>query len=538
MFRKLLWTVGPLLAIICVPVLLRTEDVEDNPSADQLVIVSPHNEAIRFEFERAFREHYRQTHGRDVDVDWRTPGGTTEIVRYIHSEYLSRFRLSWTDAGHEWSAEVQHAVLDRKLKAEDASPEAWKARQMFLSGDVGIGIDLFFGGGQYDFGKMASQGILVPGGLEDRRPEIFAGNPAVFERGMSGETWRDDQGRYYGACLSAFGICYNLDRLRELGIDPRSDPPRTWRDFGDPRYFSHVGAADPSKSGSITKCFEMLIQQIMQESVTRRTGKPIPRDVPADALDAGWRDALLLVKQLGGNARYFTLSASRVPVEVGTGDLAVGMCIDFYGRSQAEWTRNATGRDVMRYVTPVGGSSISADPIGLLRGAPHAELAREFIDFVLSPAGQRLWNYRVGTEGGPEQYALRRLPIRRDMFSTEDLGCMSDPDAEPFQLAERFEYQGAWTGPLFNLIRVLIRVMIIDCHQELKDGWSAIIETGGPGANPEAMEALSRLPFEFHDARDVAGRMGTSTGQLEVTREWVTFFRAAYADARAATGKE
>ena len=62
------------------------------------------------------------------------------------------------------------------------------------------------------------------------------------------------------------------------------------------------------------------------------------------------------------------------------------------------------------YVNAAGGSSVSVDPIGMFRGAPNADVAREFIAFTMSPAGQKLWNWKVGTPGGPERYALRRLP--------------------------------------------------------------------------------------------------------------------------------
>jgi len=47
------------------------------------------------------------------------------------------------------------------------------------------------------------------------------------------------------------------------------------------------------------------------------------------------------------------------------------------------------------------------DPIALLRGAPHGELARAFIEYVLSPDGQKLWNAKPGTSGGTERFALR-----------------------------------------------------------------------------------------------------------------------------------
>jgi len=168
----------------------------------------------------------------------------------------------------------------------------------------------------------------------------------------------------------------------------------------------------------------------------------------------------------------------------------------------------------------------------MLRGAAHSKCAQEFIDFVLSREGQQLWNYRVGAEGGPVQYALRRLPIRRDMYSAADRERMSDPDARPYQLAAEFTYHPQWTGRLFGLIRVLIRVMIIDCHKELQEAWSAICAAGGPEECPEAMTALQALPFPYTGAADQARALRDPAKRLIVTREWAAFFRSRYREAR------
>lgn len=530
MWRRLLISSAPLAVIILIPVLLRDTNVEDNIDADQLVIVSPHSEAIRFEFEQAFRRYYRERHGRDVDIDWRSPGGTSEIVRYIKSEYTAGFRHLWlTERGGEWTSAVQRSFLNRKLRQADASEEEWCAREAFLTSDVGIGIDLFFGGGQYDFGRLASEGVLVPCGVRERHPEWFNGDVPLIRQEVSGEVWYDPEDRYYGACLSSFGLCYNLDRLAGLGGSGVAMPaPSGWEALGDVHYRGHIGVADPSKSGSITKCFEMLIQQKMAATIAA-----VAADQSAEAaLAEGWSEALLLIRRIGGNARYFTFSASKVPVDVAQGDVVAGMCIDFYGRSQAEWERKHAGGEVMRYADPVGGSSVSADPIGLLRGAPRRECAQEFIDFVLSRDGQQLWNYRAGVDGGPVQYALRRLPIRRDMYSPADRAAMSDPDAQPYQLAAAFTYHPAWTGRLFGLIRVLIRVMIIDCHRELQEAWEAICEAGGPEECPAAMAALRALPFTYAEAGDQSRTLGDPAKRIAVTREWAAFFRARYRQAR------
>jgi ABC-type Fe3+ transport system substrate-binding protein len=532
MLRRILIATVPLAIIVALPLAMRRDTVQDDPHAEQLVIVSPHNEAIRWEFENAFQKYCRETYNRNVDIDWRTPGGTSEIVRYLRGGYVAAFRQEWERQGKRWSAQVEAACLNRKLKKDDASPEAWEARQAFLASSVGVGIDILYGGGQYDLGNLAKEGVLVPSGVRQRHPEWFTGKEPILSDGLSGEIWADPEDRYYGACLSSFGICYNLDRLAALDYDIK-DPaalPDSWEDLADPRLFGQVGVADPSKSGSITKCFEMLIQQRMAQTVAA-AGPNLSREQKLAALSQGWVDAMGLIRRIGGNARYFTFSASKVPVDVARGNLAAGMCIDFYGGTQAEWEQQHVGHQTMRYVTPAGGSSISADPIGILRGAPHRELAELFIDFVLSREGQRLWNYRVGEPGGPEQYALRRPPIRRDMYSAEDRSHMSDPDAQPFALAQEFDYHGGWTGPLFGLIRVQLRAMVIDTHPELRRAWRAILDAGGPQAVPDAMAALRTLPFGFAEARDEAKHIRMPEERVFRMRAWSEFFRASYLEA-------
>jgi ABC-type Fe3+ transport system substrate-binding protein len=534
--RRLITAILPLLIVILVPVLLRRGKVVDDPTADQLIIISPHNEAIRYEFENAFRTYYRDKTGRDVDIDWRAPGGTSDIVRYIDSSYTAAFRNLWTAEGEQWTPDVQAAFKDRRLAADTASETAWKARQMFLQSEIGVGIDLFFGGGQYDFGKFAAVGYLVPGGVRERHPEWFEGPTPIISPGMSGEIWTDSEDRYYGACLSAFGICYNLDRLEDLAMRKHPDGPALdqWSDLADPKLFGHIGVADPSKRGSINKCFEMLIQQQMAETVARyaQPGKPQhPAAETAAALTEGWNNAMLLIRIIGANAKYFTFSASKVPVDVAQGHIAAGMCIDFYGRSQAEWEQQHLGREIMRYVTPAGGSSVSADPIGMLRGAPHPEAAELFLDFTLSKEGQKLWNYRPGEPGGPDRYALRRLPIRRDLYTPEDRAAMSDPDAHPFQLAEQFTYHPEWTARLFGLIRVLIRVMTIDCQDELSRAWKAILDAGGPERCPEAVNKFRQLPFDYNDTAKVVERSQNPEQRIALARDWAVFFRKSYRDA-------
>ena len=138
------------------------------------------------------------------------------------------------------------------------------------------------------------------------------------------------------------------------------------------------------------------------------------------------------------------------------------MAIDFYGRFEAETSRDArTGQERMHYFNPPGGTSTGVDPIGLLRGAPHRELARAFMEFVLSLNGQKIWDFKVGAPGGPQKYALRRLPIRRELYAPEFAPDRADPDAFPYEEAKNFTYHPEWTSALFVPLRFVVRVMCV-----------------------------------------------------------------------------
>src|ERR1700675_3235360 len=129
----------PILVTLClvlaVPFLFRQPEIDRHSAEDDLVIISPHSEAIRFEFTRAFADYYRQSTGRSVHIDWRIPGGTTEIVRYLNSEFEASFRNYWTrDLRFPWSRAVLEAFANPALPGEvNGSSEAERARYAFLN---------------------------------------------------------------------------------------------------------------------------------------------------------------------------------------------------------------------------------------------------------------------------------------------------------------------------------------------------------------------------------------------------------------------
>jgi hypothetical protein len=160
---KQLILLAALVVVLVGPILLRPkEDTATGRADETLVIVTPHNESIRYEFSRGFADHYLRNTGKHVRVDFRTPGGTSEIARYIDGEYLAAFQNYWVHTlGQHWTEAVKKAFADPKTKPDDTpgddTPEQ-KARRAFLASNVSCKIDLFFGGGAFDFQQTAAKG--------------------------------------------------------------------------------------------------------------------------------------------------------------------------------------------------------------------------------------------------------------------------------------------------------------------------------------------------------------------------------------------
>jgi iron(III) transport system substrate-binding protein len=534
-----------LAAILAGPFLLRPADATTPSRYDRrLVIITPHHEIIRREFGQGFARYWKEKTGETIFLDWRVPGGTSEIAMLLRSEFTSAFRHRWEKlVGRPWTPAVAKAFLDGKLglpESRDAElTEAMAARREFLDSDTGIGVDLFFGGGPYDFQTQARDGVLVAADKNGAHglPALRAAHPEWFsENGipekLSGEMFRDPQDRWAGTCLSSFGIVFNRDVLARLGIEKE---PEGWEDLTDPRLIGQIALADPSKSGSVTKAFEMVIQQQMRAALRELEGEDDrwaavkPQDREQEAVRRGWARGMRLIQRIAANARYFTDSSTKIPLEVLRGDAAAGMCIDYYGRSAEEQVRRADGSSRIGFVAPTGGTAISVDPIGMLRGAPDPELATAFMEFVLSDRGQKLWSFRPGQPGGPRTTALRRLPVRRASYREDWLPMMSDGHEAPYDKALAFQYESGWTGPVFNAIRFLIRVSCVDTHHELRAAWAELARTDFP---PEAERAFGEMDM-IHYGMAAGGISDVINGEdkaaeVRLARKLATSFRQQY----------
>jgi hypothetical protein len=328
--------------------------------------------------------------------------------------------------------------------------------------------------------------------------------------------------------LSSFGICYNVDLVRARGMEP----PTGWEDLGDPRYARGIALADTTKSSSVTKSFEMLVQEKIQESLAIH--KEADREA---AIARGWDESMRLIQRIGANSRYFTDSSAKIPRDVAQGDAVAGMSIDFYGRTINETLKKTDGSSRVEYVTPLGGSSISVDPIAILKGAPHRELANAFVEFVLSREGQMLWAAAPGTAMGPKYRAMRRLPIRPDLYEGETLAAMIDGAARPYETAAKFNYDPSLTGHLFTPLRNIVRVMCIDTHEEIKAAWEALIAARFPPAATAKFHDVSAVSYEKAGGEIKTTMKASKVDEVRMMGELATIFRSNYKEARRLAGE-
>ncbi|MCX5684674.1 MAG: extracellular solute-binding protein [Planctomycetota bacterium] len=367
-----------------------------SPSAatDTLVIYSPHGDEVREEFTQAFVAWYKAKTGRDVDVSWPDPGGGgTQVLKRLED----KFRAGRFD------------------------------------------IDLVFGGGPI-FDQMKQLAMLqkadLPQGAVAAIPPKAADQPLV-----------DPDGYWYGTAISTFGLVCNRTLIRDKGLPEVKD----WLALADPKYFGYVGAADPAKSATALKVYEVILQAY------------------------GYERGMGILMRLGGNAREFYTQAGDVPRNCAQGFIAVGPCIDFYALRQM---RSEGGKN-LAFLAPPGLTVVTCDPIALLKNAPHPEAARQFMEFVLRPEGQRLWILTAGAPGGPRKFTLDRLPILPDLYP-EAAATSSAGQVNPFKVPPADFYDAAKENLRQPILADYLRVTLVENHAQLKKAWQAVIAAGLP----------------------------------------------------------
>lgn len=249
-------------------------------------------------------------------------------------------------------------VYDR-IRSEAANPQA----------------DVWFGGPQAIFAQGAGEGLLQP-----FRPTWAGAVPPQS---------RNPQDLYFGAYRTAPVLVYNKAAV------PAAEAPKDWEDLLDPRWKGKILIRDPLASGTMRTLFGMILARSVTETGNPERGFAWLRRFDAQTKEYTQNPALLMEK-----------------LNRQEGLITVWELTDMLWQAK----RGAP----LGYRFPTSGTPVIDDAVGLVKGAPHAEEAKRFIEFVGSPEGQQLaardaFRLPARTDLPPDQLPQWAQEVLRDL---------------------------------------------------------------------------------------------------------------------------
>lgn len=316
----------------------------------------------------------------------------------------------------------------------------------------------------------------------------------------------DPAGYYKGFAAAGYGIMWNTryTDAKKLPI------PREWDDLRKADYHGHVGMSAPSRSGTTHLTVETILQ--------------------GEGWDKGWQ----VMKEIAGNFKTVTERSFGVPDGVNSGNFGIGIVIDFFGLSS-----KGSGFPVeFRYPTV---TTLVPANIAIVKNAPNAAAAGEFIDFLLSPDGQELLL-------DPK---IRRLPVNPATYAKAPEGFPNPFKDSSIGAAVNFDL--ARSKNRYNMVNSLFDVMVTYRLDDLRSTTKAIQDAeaalaGKSNAEAAAMiekarQLVAAVPIDetksmdkefaaiFKKKRKKATDKVTGR-QAEVEKEWDDFVVRNYAEAK------
>lgn len=224
------------------------------------------------------------------------------------------------------------------------------------------------------------------------------------------EQYMDPEGYWTGVFVTTFAFTSNPQILKEYGLEE----PTSYYDILKPEWKNLYAVSNPATSGTAYLWLATMVQLLGED------------------------EAFEYLKQFDDGCFQYSKSGMAPAQMAGRGEIAMGitMAPDSYYLIEE-------GYD-LSLAYPKEGVGYSLEPVSLIKGGPEPEVAREFVDWLLSPAGQKavygIFKYPliVGTnrEAVPAEPEAEGVPLEVPFMEGFDLVWM----AENYdRLIERFE---------------------------------------------------------------------------------------------------
>jgi len=339
--------------------------------------------------------------------------------------------------------------------------------------------DIWWGGGINLFQAGAKEGLLLAYKSKDwaNIPATYAGVPA-----------KDPNGYWTGYAVSGFGLQLHADYLKRYNLAE----PKTWADLLNPVYRGHIVMCTPARSGSTHMMAEIVLQGMGNSP--------------------GWA----YLRKMAVNVGLFTPRSADVKNDVDKGEHGIGLVVDYYGFDSA-----AAGLPV-KLIYPSDFSFANPDSIAILAGVPHVEVAKAFVDYVLSEEGQKLG---MGIEQRGVKCPSPRLPIRADVAIPPSL-----PDITKVKM---IAFNDTLSTARYREVNTIYEDTIEKKHAELKESWNAL--EAAQKAVDETNTRMSTMEKEGYDVAKVKTELAKARDLVTAAQK--SFDAGDYAAAKTSAGK-
>lgn len=202
--------------------------------------------------------------------------------------------------------------------------------------------DIWFGGGSDAFIQAKKEGLIEAYVSENNKnvPDAF----------------KDNEGYWTGVSLVVVGFNVNTERLKAKNLAI----PTKWTDLADQSYNDEILASNPNTSGTAYTTVSGILQVMGEEK--------------------GW----VMLDKIYSNIPFLTKSGSAPGKKALAGEFSIGIAPDPHNLTM----RNPDS--ALATVFPEDGVLAWPSPVALITGAKNSANAKKFIDWSLSPEGQKV----------------------------------------------------------------------------------------------------------------------------------------------------
>lgn len=259
--------------------------------------------------------------------------GETELVVYstIFAEYAEAMKKGFEALHPGVTVNVLNPggteAMFKKLESESSNPQA----------------DVVHAGSMINYQHAIEDGLIEP------YAPTAPGFKSSIRVGESKLELSHPENYYHVWSLMFTGIMYNEQVLSRYNLPI----PKTYKDLANPIYKDQIISANPLKSSTASSYVVAMLQ------------------IYGDEAPALW-------EKTNANLPYYSGSSSRIYTLVSKGEFALAI-----GLSRPALVAMGEGYPV-GFVFPADGSQIYDNSMALVKGAKHPNLAKAFMDYILS----------------------------------------------------------------------------------------------------------------------------------------------------------